>query len=81
MPRKEILRLTVPYLQVLDRKGRVDAELELDLPPDELKRLYRAMVLSREAYQRMLNLQRQGRIGTFPPAPAWRLLSAPPLSH
>ncbi len=67
MPRKDILQFSVPYLQVLDERGKADQELEPDLPPEELARLYRAMVLSREADQRMLNLQRQGRIGTFPP--------------
>ncbi len=67
MPKKEIHHWTVPYLQVLDEKGKADPDLEPDLSPEDLKKLYRAMVLSREADQRMLNLQRQGRIGTFPP--------------
>ena len=36
-------------------------------PPDELKRLYRAMLLARRFDERMVRLQRQGRIGTFAP--------------
>ena len=37
------------------------------LSPDDLKRLYRAMLLGRRLDERMLRLQRQGRIGTFAP--------------
>jgi pyruvate dehydrogenase E1 component alpha subunit len=68
MPRKEIATFSVEYLQILDEEGRVDEELEPDLPPEELLRMYRGMVLAREADQRMLNLQRQGRVGTFGPS-------------
>ena len=67
MPRTQLATFTVEGLQILDEKGRVDKELEPDLTKEELHRLYRAMVLSREGDQRMLNLQRQGRIGTFGP--------------
>jgi pyruvate dehydrogenase E1 component alpha subunit len=55
-------------MQVLDEHGNVDAELEPKLDESELIRLYRAMVLARQADQRMLNLQRQGRVGTFGPS-------------
>jgi pyruvate dehydrogenase E1 component alpha subunit len=68
MPIREIERFSVSYMQVLDEHGKVDAELEPDLSQAELTRLYRAMVLAREADQRMLKLQRQGRIGTFGPS-------------
>src|SRR6266568_2931174 len=36
-------------------------------PQSPIKRLYRAMVLGRRLDERMLKLQRQGRIGTFAP--------------
>ena len=36
-------------------------------PRDDLKRLYRGMLLGRRLDERMLRLQRQGRIGTFAP--------------
>jgi pyruvate dehydrogenase E1 component alpha subunit len=57
----------VAYLSVLDENGQLDKTLEPDIPPDLLLELYRAMVLGRQFDQRLLSLQRQGRIGTFPP--------------
>jgi pyruvate dehydrogenase E1 component alpha subunit len=54
-------------LSILDSDGLLDAELEPKIAPDDLKRLYRAMVLGRRLDERMLKLQRQGRIGTFAP--------------
>ena len=54
-------------LSILDSDGKLDAKLEPKLAPDDLKRLYRAMVLGRRLDERMLKLQRQGRIGTFAP--------------
>ncbi len=68
MPTKVIEEFSVSYLQVLDEQGKVDKELEPDIPVDELLKIYRAMVLAREADQRMLKMQRQGRIGTFGPS-------------
>ena len=52
---------------VLDAKGVVDKQLEPSMPDDLLLDLYRAMVLGRRFDERLLALQRQGRIGTFPP--------------
>ena len=54
-------------LSILDSDGLLDAELEPKLSPHDLKRLYRGMVLGRRLDERMLKLQRQGRIGTFAP--------------
>ncbi|MFH1010259.1 MAG: pyruvate dehydrogenase (acetyl-transferring) E1 component subunit alpha [bacterium] len=68
MPLTEIERFSVSYLQILDEKGNVDKELEPKLKEKELIQLYRAMLLGREVDQRMLKLQRQGRIGTFGPS-------------
>ncbi len=68
MPRKEIARFTVENLSILDENGRVDHDLEPDLAEEDLLSLYRAMVMGREADQRMLKLQRQGRLGTFSPS-------------
>src|SRR5688572_2458795 len=68
MPRTPLEpRFQVEYLSILDSGGSVDAALDPRLPPDELKRLYRAMVLGRRLDERMVRLQRQGRIGTFAP--------------
>src|SRR5712692_1149149 len=54
-------------LSILDGDGKLDAKLDPKLAPNDLKRLYRAMVLGRRLDERMLRLQRQGRIGTFAP--------------
>jgi pyruvate dehydrogenase E1 component alpha subunit len=68
MPRKEIdLAYRIEHLSILDENGQVDKELEPEIPDDLLLKLYRAMVLARKFDERMLILQRQGRIGTFAP--------------
>src|SRR5437879_13319615 len=68
MPRTPLEpRFQVEYLSVLDAEGSLDSALDPGLPPAELKRLYRARVLGRRPDERMVRLQRQGRIGTFAP--------------
>jgi pyruvate dehydrogenase E1 component alpha subunit len=68
MPRKTItIDQPIDELSILDENGRVDAELAPEIPADTLYRLYRTMLLGRRFDERLLNLQRQGRIGTFPP--------------
>jgi pyruvate dehydrogenase E1 component alpha subunit len=67
MPRKDIEKFTVSHLRILDPEGKADKKLEPDVSPEDLERLYRAMVLTRAADERMLKLQRQGRLGTFAP--------------
>jgi pyruvate dehydrogenase E1 component alpha subunit len=66
MPTKKIASFSVSYLQVLDEKGKLDKALEPDLSDEQLLKLYRYMEMARDSDQRMLKLQRQGRIGTFP---------------
>ncbi len=60
-------RFQVEYLSILDSEGNLDTALEPKLSPDELRSLYRAMLLGRRLDERMVRLQRQGRIGTFAP--------------
>jgi len=68
MPRKEIhLPDKVEYLSILNEHGKLDKELEPDLADDLLLKLHRSMLLTRKFDERLLNLQRQGRIGTFAP--------------
>jgi pyruvate dehydrogenase E1 component alpha subunit len=68
MPRTPLEpRFQVEYLSVLDAEGNLDSALDPGLPPAELKRLYRAMLVGRRLDERMVRLQRQGRIGTFAP--------------
>ena len=68
MPRTTLEpRFQVEFLSVLDSDGTLDAALEPALAPEDLARLYRAMLLGRRLDERMVRLQRQGRIGTFAP--------------
>src|SRR4029453_12248450 len=60
-------RFQVEYLSILDRDGNLDASLEPDIPGEDLKRLYRAMLLGRRLDERMIRLQRQGRPRSSPP--------------
>jgi pyruvate dehydrogenase E1 component alpha subunit len=67
VPRTTLDVPSVEYLSILDEEGRVDESLEPPIPPEDLRRLYRAFLLARRFDERMLRLQRQGRIGTFGP--------------
>ncbi|MBT6613541.1 MAG: pyruvate dehydrogenase (acetyl-transferring) E1 component subunit alpha, partial [Deltaproteobacteria bacterium] len=68
MPRKNInISDKIETLSILDEHGKLDEDLEPDIPEDELIKLLRGMLLGRKFDERMLNLQRQGRIGTFAP--------------
>lgn len=69
MPRKPLdVPTNIEYISVLDENGDVDKSLEPKIPHDELKQWYRWMLLGRRVDERLLKLQRQGRIGTFPQA-------------
>ncbi|MEN6440201.1 MAG: pyruvate dehydrogenase (acetyl-transferring) E1 component subunit alpha [Syntrophobacter sp.] len=68
MPKREIdLPYRIEYLSILDENGQLDSALDPHLPDDLLLRLYQGMVLARKFDERMLVLQRQGKIGTFAP--------------
>ena len=69
MPREtiSISDPSVESLKILDEKGQVDAGLVPELDDALLLKLFRAMLLGRRFDERMLSLQRQGRIGTFAP--------------
>ncbi len=55
-----------PLYRVLDDEGGLLSETDLPALPDaELLRLYRWMVLNRALDERMVTLQRQGRIGFY----------------
>ena len=53
-------------LQILDASGRLVGEPP-DLNDKDLVEMYRLMALGRRFDRRAMNLQRQGRLGTFPP--------------
>lgn len=68
MPRDMIeIPSQVEHLSILDAEGNVDAALEPELEDAFLLSLHRWMLLGRRFDERMFNLQRQGRIGTFAP--------------
>lgn len=55
-------------LQVLDETGElVNADAMPDLEDEELVEMYRLMRLGRHFDERAVSLQRQGRMGTYPP--------------
>jgi pyruvate dehydrogenase E1 component alpha subunit len=68
MPRTPIEpQFTIEHLSILSADGELDQALDPRLPAEDLQRLHRAMLLGRRLDERMLRLQRQGRIGTFAP--------------
>lgn len=68
MPRTTVeIQNSIDHLSILDEYGNVDQELDPNLPEEDLLALYRSMLLGRRFDEQMVNLQRQGRIGTFPP--------------
>ncbi len=52
-------------LQIIRADGSVDGGEAPEIPPAELQRLYRILILQRAFDKRALNLQRQGRIGFY----------------
>jgi pyruvate dehydrogenase E1 component alpha subunit len=68
MPRNAIdIPEKIEHLSILNEKGELDTSLEPDIPEERLLKLHRAIILGRKFDERLLNLQRQGRIGTFAP--------------
>ena len=66
MPRTPIqLPDKIDYLSILDEHAVVDAGLEPALTTEQLKTIYRYMLFARRFDERMLIMQRQGRLGTF----------------
>lgn len=76
MPRKPIkIAEVIEYMEILDEKANVDKELEPKLSDEMLLKMYRYMLLGRRADERMLKMQRQGRLGTFPQASGHEAIS------
>ena len=67
MPRTRVYEAVTERLEILDTEGRVDGDLMPALDPTQIRGLYRDMVLMRTFDGKALNLQRQGRMGTWPP--------------
>lgn len=66
MPRMKIdLPYQIEYLTIFDEDGNLDEDLDPKIEEEKLLEIHRAMFRGRLLDERMLNLQRQGRIGTF----------------
>jgi len=57
----------IDFLSILGPDGTPDPGLDPAIPDTDLTKLYRFMLLGRRFDERLLRLQRQGRIGTFGP--------------
>ena len=67
MPRTRVYEAITERLEILDTEGRVDGDMMPELDPSQIRKIYRDMVLMRTFDGKALNLQRQGRMGTWPP--------------
>jgi len=67
MPRTRVYEAVTERLEILDVEGHVDDALMPALDADAVRVLYRDMVLMRTFDDKALKLQRQGRMGTWPP--------------
>jgi pyruvate dehydrogenase E1 component alpha subunit len=68
VPREPLkIPFRVDWLSILNAQGELDRTLEPLLPEADLRLLYRTMLASRRLDERCLQLQRQGRLGTFGP--------------
>ena len=67
MPRTKVYEAVTERLEILDTEGGVDLALMPEIDPSRIRDLYRDMVLMRTFDTKALKLQRQGRMGTWPP--------------
>jgi pyruvate dehydrogenase E1 component subunit alpha len=67
MPEELLASFAIKRLSILDEQGNVDEALMPPLSEAEIIRIYEAMVLARTFDERALALQREGRLGTYPP--------------
>jgi pyruvate dehydrogenase E1 component alpha subunit len=67
MPEEILASFEIKRLTILDETGKVDDALMPPLSDAEIWRMYEAMVLARTFDERAVALQREGRLGTYPP--------------
>src|SRR6185369_12195735 len=68
MPDEICATFEVHRLSILAPDGSVDEALMPPLPEGDIRRMYELMVLTRIFDQRAISLQREGRLGTYPPS-------------
>ena len=66
MPKETIAEIQIERLSILQPDGTVDDQLLPDLSDSQLLQLYELLCFTRLADQRALDLQREGRLGTYP---------------
>jgi len=67
MPRQRVYEAVTERLSILDVDGTVDETLMPALEPERIMEMYRFMVRTRAMDDKALKMQRQGRMGTWPP--------------
>ena len=67
MPEEILASFEVKRLGILDENGNADESLMPAIPDAEICRMYESMVLARTFDERAVALQREGRLGTYPP--------------
>lgn len=67
MPYENLATFAVRRLEILAPDGSVDADLLPPLSDALIRRMYELMLLSRIFDERAVALQREGRLGTYPP--------------
>lgn len=68
MPRKVITpKQKIEYLSILDGDGNLDETLDPKLDSDRALYIYKLMLVARRFDERMIKMQRQGRVGTYGP--------------
>ncbi|MEJ2695892.1 MAG: pyruvate dehydrogenase (acetyl-transferring) E1 component subunit alpha [Candidatus Sulfobium sp.] len=65
MPENTIESYNIKRLDILNEKGEADEALMPPLSDEQIKEIYELLVLCRTFDHRALNLQREGRIGTY----------------
>lgn len=67
MPEELLANFQVKRLVILDEDGNIDEALMPPLADGQILAMHESMVLARTFDERALALQREGRIGTYPP--------------
>lgn len=67
MPEELLATFAVRRLTIMNEAGETDEALMPDLDETEIRRMHELLVLARTFDERALALQREGRIGTYPP--------------
>ncbi len=67
MPETTLASHAIHRLEILGEDGDVDKALMPELSDERIVRMYEMMVLARSFDERAVTLQREGRLGTYPP--------------